>query len=320
MSNPLKTILIGTSLGSESDGVVRAGVATARATGAAARLFHAYSPPVVLPEAGSVVGELIEQFEAGLGEQLLEQARRTGLADLPGFSPRRLHLVMGSPLWIVDLARQVEADLVVLGATAGGALHRFALGSTADGVIRKASCLVLIVRSESTFPPHRVEIAVDLSPVSANALRQGTGILTRLGVALDQIEALLVLEPEEAAGSAHFRPAQIDRFAGEELRRFLETSSPRAVPGRRRVRAGSPAKEILSELSSRRVDLAVLGTHGRSGFDRLRFGSVAAEVMHRAPCNLLVVPAGAADAAGEGRTGADWQFVSDETPVSAGPS
>src|SRR4029079_9582935 len=104
----------------------------------------------------------------------------------------------------------------------------------------------LVVRSESTFPPIRVEIAVDLSRISANALRRGIEILTQLRVSLAHTHALLVLDLEEAAGSAHFDPAQIDRLAGEELRRFLESSSPGAVPRLRRVRAGSPGKEILS--------------------------------------------------------------------------
>jgi len=322
MSSTLKTIVIGTSLTPESDSVVRTGVAAARAADASVRLFHAYSPPIMPFETGAVVGDCLQQIEAGLGEQLMEQARRTGLADLPGFGPRRLHLVMGPPLWIVDLARQVEADLVVVGATEGGALSRMVLGSTADGVVRKASCPVLVVRSESAFPPTRVEIAVDLSRVSANALRRGLEILTRLGVPLAQTEALLVLDLEEEAGSAHFDPAQIDRLAGEELRRFLESSSPGAVPRLRRVRAGSPGKEIVAELEARKADLAILGTHGRRGFDRLRFGSVAAEVLHRAPCNLLVVPAAAEPqpelASGKELAGADWSFVSDETPVAAG--
>jgi nucleotide-binding universal stress UspA family protein len=42
------------------------------------------------------------------------------------------------------------------------------------------------------------------------------------------------------------------------------------------------------------VDLAVLGTHGRSGFDRFLVGSVAATVVRQARCSVLVVPPAAA--------------------------
>jgi len=76
---------------------------------------------------------------------------------------------------------------------------------------------------------------------------------------------------------------------------------------------------VLAALEQREVDLAILGTHGRSGFDRLVLGSVAAGVLHKAGCNLLLVPPGDVTAAGEpAAAGADWEYVSDETPALAG--
>jgi nucleotide-binding universal stress UspA family protein len=53
---------------------------------------------------------------------------------------------------------------------------------------------------------------------------------------------------------------------------------------------------ILSYAASTRADLLVLGTHGRSGFQRLVLGSVAEKVLRRAGCPVLTVPPGAADA------------------------
>jgi nucleotide-binding universal stress UspA family protein len=61
-----------------------------------------------------------------------------------------------------------------------------------------------------------------------------------------------------------------------------------------RVRTGNPREEILAEAASYRPDLLVLGTHGRGGFDRLVIGSVAADVVRRAPVSTLVVPPRAA--------------------------
>jgi nucleotide-binding universal stress UspA family protein len=42
-----------------------------------------------------------------------------------------------------------------------------------------------------------------------------------------------------------------------------------------------------------RSDLLVIGTHGRGGFSRLFFGSVAEKVIRTAPCAVLTVPPGA---------------------------
>lgn len=315
MSDTVITVVIGTALTPASDSVVRTGAAIARTVGATPWLLHGYMPTVSSPELDA---RWLEQQETALRAELANQARRTGLADLSGFRPDQLRLVLGSPAReIVELAHQVEAGLIILGATEGGALHRIFLGSTADSVIRKAPCPVLILRPECAFPPVRVEVPVDLSPISASCFRQGLSLLSQLGVPLTETEALFVLNPFEVGGSVHFSPAQIQRFATEELGRFLAASSPGEIPRLARVYIGYPREVILATLKERRVDLAILGTHGRSGFERLTLGSVAAKVMHSANCNLLIVPPDASLRNQELR-GADWEFVSDEEPVLAG--
>lgn len=321
---PLKTIVIGTSLTEMSDGVVRTGAAIARATGASVWLVHVFPTPAFSAELGPLDGDWIDRQTRDLNDALAEQARRTGLADLAGLKAGQLLPLMGSPPWeIVALARQVNADLIVIGAAESGLLHRIFLGSTADGVIRKTPCPVLVVRSAAAFPPARVEIPVDLSPTSAKAFRQGLSFLAQMGVALTEAEVLFVLNPFEVGGSLHFTPEQIERFASEELRRFMEANSPGAVPHLARIRTGYPREEIVGVLKDRQADLAILGTHGRSGFERLAIGSVAAEVMHQAACNLLLLPpASGAEKEEAPRKlpleSADWTFVSDEAPAPVG--
>jgi nucleotide-binding universal stress UspA family protein len=284
-----KPIVIGTTLAAASDEIVKAGVAVARATGAVPWLVHAYTLQVFPPEIGVLDARWIEEQEEALREQMARQAERTGLADLPGFGPGQIQLTAESPAWgLVDLARRIGAGLLVLGAAEGGALHRVLLGSTASGVLRQAPCPVLAVRKAATFPPQRVEIAVDLSPVSAQALKQGLHLLSGLGVDPAATEALFVLSPLEVASSMHFSAEQVERFAAEELGRFLAAQGAHLAASR--VRVGYPLDEILATLDERKVDLAILGTHGRKGFERLMVGSVAAGVVHRATCNLLVVP------------------------------
>jgi nucleotide-binding universal stress UspA family protein len=54
------------------------------------------------------------------------------------------------------------------------------------------------------------------------------------------------------------------------------------------VRFGLPAERLLSEAQERKADLVIVGTHGRRGIQHLLLGSVAEEVMRRAPCSVLV--------------------------------
>lgn len=52
---------------------------------------------------------------------------------------------------------------------------------------------------------------------------------------------------------------------------------------------GDPAKEIVRYAGDALIDLIVMGTHGRTGLERLLMGSVAEKVMREAPCSVLVV-------------------------------
>ena len=52
---------------------------------------------------------------------------------------------------------------------------------------------------------------------------------------------------------------------------------------------GDPATEIVRYAIDAGINLIVMGTHGRTGLERLLMGSVAEKVMREAPCSVLVV-------------------------------
>jgi len=52
---------------------------------------------------------------------------------------------------------------------------------------------------------------------------------------------------------------------------------------------GSAAEEIIRYATEQAVDLIVMGTHGRTGLERLLMGSVAEQIVRGAPCSVLVV-------------------------------
>ncbi len=58
---------------------------------------------------------------------------------------------------------------------------------------------------------------------------------------------------------------------------------------------GNPAKEIVQEAKSGNFDLIVMATHGREGMSRLFIGSVAEEVIRRAPCPVFIIRTKAAE-------------------------
>jgi nucleotide-binding universal stress UspA family protein len=62
------------------------------------------------------------------------------------------------------------------------------------------------------------------------------------------------------------------------------------------VREGNAAGEIVEEATNMKADLLVIGTHGRSGFERLLLGSVAEKVLRKASCPVMTVPSTQPDA------------------------
>ena len=52
---------------------------------------------------------------------------------------------------------------------------------------------------------------------------------------------------------------------------------------------GKPAKMIADFAREKDADLIVVGTHGRTGLDRLLMGSTAEGLLREAPCQVLVV-------------------------------
>ena len=56
-----------------------------------------------------------------------------------------------------------------------------------------------------------------------------------------------------------------------------------------RVELGDPAEKILAFVQQENIDLIVMGSQGRSGLDRMIFGSVANKVVKSASCPVLTI-------------------------------
>ena len=72
--------------------------------------------------------------------------------------------------------------------------------------------------------------------------------------------------------------------------RFARDAAAPDVTMESMLRADDPATGILRAADDTRADLIVLGTHGRSGFERLLLGSVTEKVLRKATCPVLTVP------------------------------
>jgi len=126
---------------------------------------------------------------------------------------------------------------------------------------------------------HRVLFPTDFSVSAEEAGRVAVEMAQQCGATLHVVHVVPpVTDPANAA---------------ERLRRAAQALAPgQAVETA--LLSGRPAREIVAYARDKRVDLIVLGSHGRTGVSRAILGSVAEGVVRLAPCLVLTVPAGAA--------------------------
>ena len=97
-----------------------------------------------------------------------------------------------------------------------------------------------------------------------------------------------------APGASDHEPIVLTRADRDqmlvEMQRFIEVKPAEGIPVEAMIREGSAASEILNQAIALNADLLVIGTHGRSGFERLLLGSVTEKVLRKAACPVLSVP------------------------------
>lgn len=110
--------------------------------------------------------------------------------------------------------------------------------------------------------------------------------------------------PAMGPGPIAFEPIVLTAVDRDHLRAdtkaFAEREGAGDVAIEAIVREGTAAGEILAQAISMKADLLVIGTHGRSGFERFVLGSVAERVLRKASCPVITVPKGHPEAAPAG--------------------
>lgn len=134
----------------------------------------------------------------------------------------------------------------------------------------------------------RILCPVDFSPHSACALQQALALGAWYGARVSVLHVHGAAEPLDFVDR--------DRIA-TELRTFVttEASGERDVQWRLEE-AADVRRAIVARAAAEAADMIVMGTHGRSGFQRFLLGSIAERVLRTSHVPVLVVPPGAASA------------------------
>lgn len=256
-----------------------------------------------------LISEGFEALSRGYMDRFVEQARESGLPV------EAVHREGRNYIQLLEIADQVRADLIVLGAQGLGAVPEAPLGGTAGRVLRLAGCDVLLARS---VPRNgRILAGIDGSPEALAAAQKAAlwadclkGSVC-LAAAYDPFFHRDVFHT--IAGSLspwrrqeigldkqrRLHEELIDRGLAELYLGFLKQAATRSPlePGRVRftLLKGKAPMALLEHAEALDADLVVVGRYGTHREDLARIGSVSEAVSRNAAGNVLVVHSGAAE-------------------------
>lgn len=141
----------------------------------------------------------------------------------------------------------------------------------------------------------RILAPTDFSSLGEVGLSAASELARRLGARLTLLHVVREDELQELI-DAHVPRHPVDLVYQDleaalmdQYRRVVPTEVRRAVAVEAAVTVGTPSVEIVRTARLKGADMVVMGTHGRTGLARMVMGSVAEEVVRRAPCPVLTV-------------------------------
>lgn len=149
-------------------------------------------------------------------------------------------------------------------------------------------------RKRTFLPIRRILCPVDFSDFSRAAVERAVAIAKPFGAEITAVFVLPFAFPTEGDAASCEAPVAPDPgvqdAVAEDIEEFLRPARDAGLEIRRCVRSGECTGHILDLAEERESDLIVMGTHGRSGFERWVLGSVTDTVLRKAPCPVLAVP------------------------------
>ena len=141
----------------------------------------------------------------------------------------------------------------------------------------------------------RILCPVDFSEYSRHALDHAVALARRYRSTITVLHVFPTAPlTAYAPGMPGFEPNVLTRADRdqllEQMKRFIETESAPGIPLDTTIREGDITGEILNQATDMQAQLLVMGTHGRSGFERFLLGSVTEKVLRKAICPVLTVP------------------------------
>jgi len=282
-------LLLATESSEFSEGAIREAIRLAKRCGSK---LTALSVIESNPEFGSEAPAILEKIE------------KEALAHLDGVKARAKQEAVAcetvtyegedSYKYIVEEAVKQKSTMIIMGRHGKKSFRRLVMGSTTSWTIGHAPCSVLVVPRAAQVDFKSIVVATDGSKYSAAAASEAIGIAKRNNSKL----TVLAVVPADIAmpTDIDFAALQRDKLADQDMqmaeknaKAVKEAAQKAGVDAQAFVMSGKPADAIIEIAKDKSADLIVVGSHGRTGLDRLLMGSVTERVIVISSCAVLAV-------------------------------
>lgn len=143
--------------------------------------------------------------------------------------------------------------------------------------------------------PQTILVATDFGETSITALAYGRALARAFGARLHILHVVEPISLDNATFGTFVSPVvdvetELERSAREALRKIVTDDDRRELNVVVALRVlDTPAHAIVEYSRDQRIDLIIVGTHGRQGLSHVLMGSVAERVVRLAPCPVLSV-------------------------------
>ncbi len=242
--------------------------------------------------------QLMMENPDGLQQQVLDAARGK-LHEQAAALQRRYGVsagtrVMSGPVLgqLVDGADAMAAGLVVCGARGEGFMRHMLLGSTAERMLARTKCPMLVVKQAVRGPYRMLLVPVDFSASSLRAIEHARFIAPDAEIALLHafdvpFEGHLRYAGIDGSTISHYRIAARQE-AARKLHVLCEEAGLPPHATRCVVTHGDPAANIIEQEQELDCDLVVMGRRGEDTLESFVLGSVTKRVLAESQGDVFV--------------------------------
>lgn len=189
---------------------------------------------------------------------------------------------------VLRAAKAGKVDLIAMSTHGRGGVSRLVAGSITESVLRHTLVPLLVTRQGSNAHSwKKIVVALDGSGRGESILSDAFRLAKKLGSTLDLVRVALPVVTATGVGEIPMLPIPPDDPM-PYLQTIVERAKSEGIDARAVGLEGRAGSQILCHVEESGAGLLCMATHGRTGLTRVIMGSIAEEMLRKAPCPVLL--------------------------------